>query len=163
MTNKLTDTENAAVAETEKAFEKAGWQDGWQLTDAEVRSAEKPLFYRNATEASAEEARVTIGASKYMLYAIYNVTLSPNYAGDRIHNTDVETATFLYYTNNSLFYKNPKTDRTSPMAHFLSDLLEQFGRMGWTVDPSGGETAVQATTPNSKYLTRRVIIFRKNF
>lgn len=156
MTN-LVRAEQAAVAEIERVFAEAGWSDGWGLTDAEVRRAPSPLFYRAATPKAAADAKVVINGVGHSLYAVYNI-IDPEakYSGNQIDHFNITVAITLYYDDAYLFTQGSGFDT------FLEELLSGFSAGLWAISGEGESAAVGASD-KSPYVYRKVVYITNTF
>lgn len=160
MNSELLRAENRAIDELEHILLRAGWADGWELTDDEVRKAISPLFYRNQTSTVAEEARVTIDGQTHSLYVIYSMAdTNPLYSGNKPYRTDVSIALTFYYDDPFLFYEGHSS---SPFAKFVDLLLAEFETNAWSVYGEG-ESQIPSGDDSKTYTNRKVLFVTKNF
>lgn len=156
MTNQVR-AEQAAVTEIEGAFAEAGWSDGWGLTDAQVRQAPSPLFYRGATPKTAGDAKVVLNGVGHTLYAVYTVMRSEGkYADNQLHHYDVTIAITLYYDDPHLFTEGSGFDA------YLEELLSELSERLWTISGEG-DTAVTPATDRAPYVYRKILYVTNTF
>lgn len=153
----LVTAESAAVAAIENAFTEAGWSDGWGLTDAQVRQAPSPLFYRNATPKVAGDAKVILSSVGHTLYAVYNI-MDPEgkYADNKLHHFNVTIAITLYYDDASLFNVGSGFDE------FLSALLSELSDAAWIIS-GDAEGSVASASDKAPYIYRKVLYATNTF
>lgn len=156
MTNQVR-AEQAAVAEIESVFSEAGWSDGWGLTDAEVRKAPSPLFYRGATPKAAADAKVIIDGVGHSIYAVYSI-IKPEakYSGNQIDHYNITVALTLYYDDAYLFAQGSGFDV------FLEGLLNGFSERLWAVSGED-EGAVIGASDKSPYVYRKAVYITNTF
>lgn len=143
--------ENFTVSQLEEIFKEAGWSDGWQLTDEEVRNAPSPLFYRNSTPSVAAESKITLEGQTHSLYCIYNVSdPHSDYADNQPHHFAVTMALTFYFDDAFVFHEN------SPFNKFLSALLEELAKRLWVIS-SDGESKASSLSEEEAYANRKLL------
>lgn len=155
MATNILQAEQIALADIEAALVASGWSDGYALTDAQVRNAPSPLFYRNSTPRSAADSKVVIDGVGRTIYLVYSA-IKPDtaYAADKPHHISATVALTIYYSDAYTF------DAGSGHARFLAGLLSELADREYVIS-SDGEDASVAASDREPYIYRKTIYATK--
>ena len=156
--------ENMAVRSLEALFARAGWADGWELTDDEVRAAQNPLFYRNSTGAVAAEAKVKKDGQTHTLFCVYNISGTQlKYADNKPRSADVTIALTFYYDDAFLFYDGDGNGHSeSVFLPYMESLLSELAEELWVIG-GDGEIPVLPADDAQPYLNKKVLYIKNHF
>jgi hypothetical protein len=153
MNTNIISAETEAITKLEAIFKAAGWADGWNLTDAEVRKSDKPLFYRNSSSSVATEAKVSFATGTHTLYCIYRlIDTVTNYSENHPHNFAITIALTFYYDDAFIFLDAGE----NPFTKLLLDVIEGLDNEEWAVNQEAEESVTSADNANT-FLNRKIL------
>lgn len=144
--------EMLAIKSIETAFIDAGWSDGSAMTDAKIRKAKEPIFYKDSTPKVAADAVVTVDGIGRKLYCIYNI-IAPRTAtsGNKSHHIEITVALAIYTDTQYLFAENSKH------AKYIDALLDELAKEDWIISSAGADESVASQDEQSPYIYRKTL------
>ena len=155
MQTNLLSAEQCIIKEIEDALTAAGWTDGYNMTDEQIKKSASPIFYHDVSPRAASDSKVVIDGVGRTLYLVYSY-LKPeiSFSGNKPHHINSSVALTIYYTDAYTFFEG------SAHAKYLSRLLEELSEKEFIVTTENN-AAITSASDREPYIYRKIFYASK--